>query len=171
MLPPQISHGVRAPRPTPLPQTFFVYDTHKRELVGAAVAEECAINRLNADSCFWKVARFVPLRVLVVVPTEAKRWINTIVHFHQDFEMEARRGETIVGGPLAGQFLEFAAHRWRAWPLGATALTQIRLAADGVPTTIATSIRVARAVKVSPDIVRFQKIFTKSETSTQIRKC
>lgn len=130
-----------------LPLCAFAFDRDTRTIYGAFMVTECAYSAA-IDRCAWKVGRWAPLLEPVVLGRDDLKWSSTVVHLQKHVEADIRMRLVGGGGALLRDcFLEFAAHRWYAWPLGPE--QRAVLTADG-PATLLTSRRLADACKVKP---------------------
>ena len=152
------------PRPKParqpehaLPQCHFAFDPVLQTIVGAFSVSECCVLQHGAlcSEAFWKADRFVECLPHLSVPREAKQWCSTLIHLLPDFEMHARMQPVSVGGALKDHFLELAGQRWFLCPLDAAQLQTLGgIGSSGLPVTLVSQVKYARAAKVVPTVVR-----------------
>jgi len=142
--------GRRAP--PALPRVLFAYDKGQRAVLGLFVVSECARVDAKPGVAFWRVERWVELAAPCVLSADDISWQSTLVHCTARCEERLRHLETSIGGRAFEHFTEWAASRWRLWPVTPQQLDALR--GGGAPVTMESDVKLARALNVEPKLER-----------------
>ena len=142
------SGSAKRRRKNALPRTFLIVDVERRQIRGAFILVDCVY---NGDSLLWRCDLAVFLESSILLDQRELKSANAVklAKFAHARELEARQGQTTVGGMLNDHFSSCAAERWSGWPADADLLRACGRSCSR-PFTFRTEFAYSSAVGIVP---------------------